>query len=188
MRDVPAERIVAYLGNYWDLGWILAGDDERLLLSLTPASFADSGAAAIVLAEQHYWRGDTAVSRTFGQTAARVFGDQEREAPKDAQRRVNRGLSLAYAGRSTEALASIRKGLAMVSGSPGGPTTLSYAYFLYVGARAALIAGDREQALAWLRESLERRYYATPAWVRLDPSWAPLRGDARFEKLLAEAK
>jgi tetratricopeptide (TPR) repeat protein len=187
-RDVARERVVAYVGNYWDLGWILDADDERLLYSLPPTSFADAGAAALVRAEQHHWRGDAGAARPLGVAANRALELQEREAPNDPQRANSRGLALAYAGQPSEALSSMRKSLAMTSGRPGGLTSISYAYFLYVGARAALIAGDRDQALAWLRESFERRYFITPAWVRLDPSWTPLHGDPRFEKLLAEAK
>jgi hypothetical protein len=50
------------------------------------------------------------------------------------------------------------------------------------------VRGLRRTARTALRESLERRYFATPAWVRLDPSWKPLQGDPRFERLLAELK
>lgn len=187
-RDLPPERVISYVATYWDLGWMLDGDDERLLYSLTPSAFADSGNAAIVFAEQHHWRGDAAAARRFGEIAVPILEAQEREAPTDAQRSINRGLALAYAGRSSEAMSAARKGLAMEGGHPGGLTAITYAYFLYAAARTAMIAGDRDQALTWLRESLERRYFATPAWVRLDASWAPLRGDPRFEKMLAEAK
>jgi hypothetical protein len=71
------------------------------------------------------------------------------------------------------------------------PTTearqaFTYSYFAYVAARAALLGGDRDRALAWLAESRRSRYYVTPAWLRMEPTWAPLRGDPRFAALTAE--
>jgi hypothetical protein len=72
--------------------------------------------------------------------------------------------------------------------SPEGRIANTKAYLRYVAARVATIAGDREQAIQWVRESLERRYFATPAWVRLGPSFKSLRGDKRFERMLAEAR
>jgi hypothetical protein len=28
-------------------------------------------------------------------------------------------------------------------------------------------------------------YFVTPAWLRIDPTWAPLKGNPRFERLIA---
>jgi hypothetical protein len=43
--------------------------------------------------------------------------------------------------------------------------------------------GDRDAAIAHLGKILEKPYVISPAWLRIDPTWNPLRGDARFEKL-----
>jgi hypothetical protein len=55
----------------------------------------------------------------------------------------------------------------------------------YVAARTAIAAGDSGQALTGLSESRRRHYYASPAWIRLDPSFKPLLGDPKFEQVLA---
>lgn len=53
-----------------------------------------------------------------------------------------------------------------------------------LAAHVAMIVGDREQAIAWLAESRRRKYYASPAWIRLHPGFKPLHGDPKFEKAL----
>jgi uncharacterized protein HemY len=106
-----------------------------------------------------------------------------REAPDDAQLHVILGMAMALAGRHQEALRETR---AAFEGQPAGAEFSNLtAYEYYVAARAAVAAGDRSQALAWLSEARRRHYYASPAWIRLDPSFKPLLGDPKFEQVLA---
>ena len=48
-------------------------------------------------------------------------------------------------------------------------------------------SGDRAKALDLLEPLLAMPYYLSPAWLRIDPTFAPLKGDARFERLAASA-
>jgi hypothetical protein len=58
------------------------------------------------------------------------------------------------------------------------------------GARAYSILGDRERALPILERLLVQPYAEslTPALLRLDPVWDPIREDPRFQKLAGEKK
>lgn len=53
-----------------------------------------------------------------------------------------------------------------------------------------VLVGDKNRALTTLQRLLGIPYIdcLTPALLRLDPKWDPLRGDPRFEKLCEEKK
>ena len=49
-----------------------------------------------------------------------------------------------------------------------------------------MMAGQQERAVDIIEKLLQRPYFLTPAWLRIDPTFAPLRGNPRFEKLVSE--
>jgi hypothetical protein len=51
--------------------------------------------------------------------------------------------------------------------------------------RIYLLVGEREKALDQLEPLLKMPYYLSPGWLRIDPTFAPLKGNARFERLVA---
>jgi hypothetical protein len=55
--------------------------------------------------------------------------------------------------------------------------------FLMLGCH--LEVGDKEQALRWLEQSYQDRAGSDIGFIKVDPVLDPLRGDPRFEKLLA---
>ena len=58
-------------------------------------------------------------------------------------------------------------------------------YMRHQMARIYLLIGDREKALDILESILARPYYLSPGWLRIEPTFAPLKGNPRFEKLIA---
>ena len=46
--------------------------------------------------------------------------------------------------------------------------------------------GDYPHALDQLDSLLAKPFIISPAWLRIDPTWAPLRGDPRYERLIAQ--
>ena len=44
--------------------------------------------------------------------------------------------------------------------------------------------GEPEQALDRLEPLLKIPYYLSPGWLKIDPTFTPLRGNPRFEQLV----
>ena len=186
VTEIPPADIAAFTATYWDLGWVLDDAGQRLALSLGPEAFdGDHGALAIVRAQLYGWRGDTALARAWGDSAAHYFEAQLRNSPGDAQRHVFHGLALAYAGRYDEAIADVKRGVEL---GPVSRDALLGPYYLHQLVRVYLLAGRKDDALDQLEAIMEMPGYLTPAWLRIDPTFAPLRGNPRFERLVAGSR
>jgi serine/threonine-protein kinase len=182
--EIPPADLAAYMAIYWDLGWVLDDAGQRLVLSLGPEAFdGDSAGMAIVRAQISGWRGETDPARAWGDRAARLFREQLRESPTDdAQRHSFLGLSLAYAGNFDEAIAEAKRGVAM---SPVSVEAQFAPYYMHLLTRVYILAGRKGEALDELEAIMKLHYFLTPAWLKIDPTFAPLRGNPRFERLTA---
>ena len=184
-RTVAPAELAAYFANYWDAYWVLDDAMQKLVLTLGPDAFdSDRSAWATVLMQLYELRGDHAKSRAYADSAYAASTQQLREAPNDAQRLVVSGLQLAYMGRKTDAIDAGRRGLAL---EPISADARIGPYLQQIMARIYLMSGDPEKALDMLEPLLKMPYYLTPAWLRIDPTWAPLKGNPRFERLIAGA-
>jgi hypothetical protein len=47
------------------------------------------------------------------------------------------------------------------------------------------ILGERDKAIDQLERLLAIPYFLSPQWLRIDPTFASLRGHARFQRLTA---
>ena len=183
-REIPPAALAAFMATYWDLFWVLEDDEQKRLLGLGPEQFDDNrGAWALVMAQTYALRGNQTKSRAYGDSAAQDFGRQLRGAPGDPQLLVLRGLALAYSGRGREAIQEGERGtMAMPLSKDGynGP------YYQHQLARIYLLVGERKKALDQLEPLLKVPYYLSPKWLRIDPTFASLRGSPRFDQLVFE--
>ena len=185
-RSVEPTALVAYLALYFDLGWVLTDEQREVLLRLTPAAFDDDrGAWAICLTQVLWWRGDAARARKYAEEARKAFEEQFRAAVNNARPHASQGLALAYLGRNAEA---IREGERAVELLPIAKDADSGAYYLHQLVRIYTLVGEPEKALDQLEPLMKIPYYLSPGWLKIDPNFDPLRGNPRFQKLVAKPK
>ncbi|MGH9368202.1 MAG: TPR end-of-group domain-containing protein, partial [Thermoanaerobaculia bacterium] len=185
-KDVEPTALVAYLATYWDLAWVLDEGERELLLRLTPSAFDDDkGAWGFCLAQAYALKSDAANVRAYAEEARKAFEEQLRATPDDAQRHVLLGLSLAYLGRKEEAIRKGQRGVALV---PVAKDALQGPYFQHQLVRIYMLVGEPEKALGELEPLLKIPYYLSPGWLKIDPNFDPLRGNPRFQKLVASRR
>ena len=176
-------ELVAYMATYLDLFWVLDDAEHRLLLRLPPSAFFDDPAAWGSVFMQTWWmRGDKDKARAYADTARMAFETQLRDAPDDAQLHVLYGLALAYMGRKEQAIAEGERGVALL---PLSRDALNGAYMQHQLVRIYLMVGEPEKALDRLEPLLRVPYFLSPGWLRIDPAFEPLKGNPRFERLIA---
>ena len=181
--DIEPTALVAYVGNFWDLAWVLDEGQRDLLLRLTPSAFdGDRGTWGIILAQVFALKDDRANTRAHAEEARKAFEEQLRQAPGDATRRAALGLSLAYLGRKEEA---IREGLRGVELRPVSKDAYFGPYYQHQLVRIYTLVGEPEKALDQLEPLMKIPYYLSPAWLKIDPNFDPLRKNPRFQKLIA---
>lgn len=188
LRDVPPAfdrgALAAYMAKFGDLYWALDSADHALLVMLPPSRFDDRSSWGLVRAELYWLAGDTVRARRYADSARLAFETQHGVAPNNFAPHLFHGLMLAYVGQRAEAVREGEHGLALAMATADEYFIIPYARHLL--AQLYVAVGDHPHALDQLEALLAKPYPISPAWLKIDPTWAPLRGDARFERLIAQ--
>ena len=180
-READLTEFVASVANYWDMYWILDDSEQLLLLQLSPVPFDNNrGTWGLTLAETYAFRGDTVRSRAYADSSRAAFEQQLQATPNDAQLHIQRGLALAYLGRASAAVKEGERGVAL---KPFSKDAYFGAYYQHQLVRIYLLVGQPERALDRLEPLLKIPYYLSPGWLRIDPTFASLKGNPRFERI-----
>jgi hypothetical protein len=83
-------------------------------------------------------------------------------------------------GRNADAIRDGKRALALV---PIGMGPVVRGELQVQLARTYVLVGELEKALDQL-ESVPREHFLSPGWLKIDPTFAPLRGKPRFERLI----
>jgi serine/threonine protein kinase/TolB-like protein len=181
--EVSPTAMVAFLANYWDLYWLLDDAQQRLLLRLPPSAFDDDrGTWGISLAQTYWHRGEQRLARAYADSSLSGVDEVLRDTPDNPQQLIFRGLALAYLGRKAEAIRDGERAVTLLPMTKDGYTG---PYLQHQLVRIYLLVGERDKALDNLEPLLKTPYHLSPGWLRIDPAFAPLKGNPRFEKLIA---
>jgi tetratricopeptide (TPR) repeat protein len=179
---VGGVTLYPFLAAYQDLYWVLDDSAQRQVLAAPPSAFdGDRGSWGLVRAGLYQLRGDRRGVAVYADSARQALEEQARAAPEDGQRHVLLGLALAYLGRKEEAIREGRRGVELLpirrDGYFGPYNQLQLV-------RIYLMVGEEEQALEQLEPLLKVPFYLSAGWLRIDPTFEPIRKDPRFVKLV----
>jgi predicted Zn-dependent protease len=181
---IPPVRLDAFLAIYYDYGWILDDTAQRRVLAAPLDAFdGDPGNQAIVDAQIYQARGDSSRSRAAAQRAYEVFLTQLKRTPEDVQLKAFSAFAAALAGRVSDARRFAADAASAIQSQPMPPNNRSY--FSDIVARVHALDGDHDKALDALEQIMSHPGMLTVGNLKYNQIWASLRGNPRFERLLA---
>jgi serine/threonine-protein kinase len=182
-KEADAAALVTYFANSWDLYWVLDDAQQQILVHLTPSAFDDDrGVWGNILAQIYWLRGDQSRARVYADSMRIAIEQQLRGVPQDPQRHVWMGLAMAYLGRKAEA---VQEGMRSVALRPITQDPFYGAYLQHQLVRIYILVGEPDKALDQLEPLLKIPYYLSPGWLKIDPTFDPLRNNPRFQRLVA---
>jgi hypothetical protein len=181
-RRIDPATLLAFLATYQDLYWVLNDEQQRQVLAMPPSAFdGDRSIWGMVRTELYHLSGDGRRAAIYADSARLTLEAQTRKAPDDGQRHVILGLALAYLGRKAEAIREGRRGVELL---PISQDAFFGPYIQLQLVRIYLLTGEPDQALDQLEPLLRIPFYLSTGWLRLDPTFDPVRANPRFQRLV----
>ena len=186
LKIVDTTALLARFSIYQETMWALPPYLWPKILKLTVADFGgDKGHWGLKLGHTYRLLGDSVHARAFGDTALAAFDAMLKDFPERAQLRELRGRALALGGHRAEAIAEAERSLALRETSLDA-SLRPYVHFQV--ARILIQSGEYERALDLIEPLLTTPVSdLSPEYLRIDPTFKPLYGNARFERMAKRA-
>ena len=184
LKVVDTVGLVAHFSLYQEQMWVLPDDIRPLATKLTPKDFdGDRGHYGLKVGGTWKLLGDPVRAHAYADTARMAFAAHVKQFPDEAQLHELLGRALALGGWKKEAVEEAELSLRMRETSLDAGTG---PYVRFQVARILIQSGEPEKALDLIEPLLTTNGSdLTPAYMRIDPSFAPLKGNPRFERLIA---
>lgn len=153
---------------------------ERLTLIKAGSYGLDSSLAQLVRAEALMQLGATGPAASTLDSATMGLQRAYDLSPKTPWISAALGMAHGLAGRKAEAVASVKRAQALMSDALDGPP------FIITEAYVQLLVGDRAAALNAVQLSLQIPGGTSAPALKVNPDFAPLRDDPRFQAMLAK--
>lgn len=188
--DAQAKLAEAHANVYWAnfrLAFGMGDQDYRAALArLYPGSFGnDSGAYYLARAILHDRLGESDPAGVYFDSARSVVERRLQTRPSDAWLHAQLGLALAGLGQDE---AAVREGRRAVEMLPISEHSYAGSAFLDNLAHIYVMIEDYDAAVAQLRELSSAESPIPATWLKVDPTWDPLREDPDFQSLLQSAR
>jgi TolB-like protein/cytochrome c-type biogenesis protein CcmH/NrfG len=166
--------------------WVQALQDRLRLVSGIEKGSKQLGNALV-----HRVAGDTAQAKAFAEQARNTLEPLRKEQPDNAFVAASLAVACAMLGEKDSALNEAQSATILLPSSKNGLVGPAFEENL---ALVEMIVGENSRAISILARLLKTPYggwlYSpapiTPALLRLDPLWDPLRSDPVFQKLCEE--
>jgi len=176
-----AKKLMVRFATFQEMMWVLPEDMWPRIVELQPTDFDnDRGMWALKVGNTHRLMGNDAKARSYGEMSAAAYAEVAKKFPDDPQQQELLGRALALAGQRTDAMQYGERSLALRAtalDAVNGP------YYKYQVARIFIQSGKYDRAIDLIEQVLAVPGDVTPAWLRIDPIFAPLRGNPRFDRI-----
>ena len=178
---VPVRQLMTKLPV---LVWLLNDSLRGLALRPPPEAFGGDRAAGLMgIADLNWDQGRYGVARASAASARPLLEREVEQRPADWGPLWTLARAYAYLGRCAEAV-QLREHLRVTDRDK--PRRLESKELASDRLYIAVRCGDYVGAVAWVDTLIHAKWASdTPAWFRLHPAFAPLRGRPDFERLVA---
>jgi serine/threonine-protein kinase len=134
-------------------------------------------------ADLHALLGQGEIARAYTDSAVAVVRTALATSPDDPTLHSALGIAYAGLGRKAEALREGERGTELL---PLELDVWAGAYRILDLARIRMTVGDKQGAIDALERVLSASKDLSPTFLRLDPTWIPLREEPRFQRLVRQ--